>query len=84
MYRKLMRHAGFLGLALVLLLAACAPVDPAGGNTEPGSGASGEDQEPAVEDTETTEEELTTHFGPEISSIVMEVTDDQTQPHCRR
>src|SRR5210317_329241 len=31
-----------------------------------------------VEDTETTEEELTTHFGPEISSIVMEVTDDQS------
>ena len=31
-----------------------------------------------VEDTETTEEELTEHFGQEISSIVMEVTDDQS------
>ncbi|MGB5291955.1 MAG: HD domain-containing protein [Lysobacterales bacterium] len=31
-----------------------------------------------VEDTETTEEELTAHFGKEISSIVMEVTDDQS------
>lgn len=31
-----------------------------------------------VEDTETTEEELTAHFGQEISSIVMEVTDDQS------
>ncbi len=33
-----------------------------------------------VEDTETTEEELELEFGPVISSIVMEVTDDQTIP----
>ena len=31
-----------------------------------------------VEDTETTEEELVAEFGQEISSIVMEVTDDKT------
>ena len=31
-----------------------------------------------VEDTETTSEELANEFGHEISSIVMEVTDDQT------
>ena len=31
-----------------------------------------------VEDTETTAEELANEFGPQISSIVMEVTDDKT------
>jgi len=31
-----------------------------------------------VEDTETTAEELSNEFGPQISSIVMEVTDDKT------
>ena len=33
-----------------------------------------------VEDTETTAEELELEFGPVISSIVMEVTDDKTIP----
>ncbi len=37
-----------------------------------------------VEDTETTPEELTTHFGEQICSIVMEVTDDKTLPKTER
>jgi len=37
-----------------------------------------------VEDTDTTEQELIGHFGPEIASIVMEVTDDKSLPKARR
>lgn len=37
-----------------------------------------------VEDTETTAEELAQHFGPEIASIVMEVTDDKSLPKSER
>ena len=33
-----------------------------------------------IEDTETSAEELTREFGPAISEIVQEVTDDKTQP----
>ncbi len=32
-----------------------------------------------IEDTDTTPEELVAHFGPRITSIVLEVTDDTTQ-----
>jgi (p)ppGpp synthase/HD superfamily hydrolase len=37
-----------------------------------------------VEDTGTTEEELIHCFGPEITSIVMEVTDDKSLPKAER
>ena len=37
-----------------------------------------------IEDTETTVEELINHFGQEISSIVMEVTDDKALPKQER
>ncbi|WP_043756363.1 HD domain-containing protein [Imhoffiella purpurea] len=37
-----------------------------------------------VEDTETMPEELTEHFGREISAIVMEVTDDKSLPRAER
>ncbi|OQR72298.1 guanosine-3' [Tropilaelaps mercedesae] len=37
-----------------------------------------------VEDTDTTFEEIKDHFGPEIESIVREVTDDKTLPKAER
>ncbi len=37
-----------------------------------------------IEDTETTFEELAESFGDEIADIVMEVTDDKTQPRAVR
>ncbi|HEX4384814.1 MAG TPA: HD domain-containing protein [Myxococcales bacterium] len=37
-----------------------------------------------VEDTETTLEELTVQFGPRVSAIVGEVTDDKSLPKSRR
>ncbi|MEJ7847255.1 MAG: HD domain-containing protein [Pyrinomonadaceae bacterium] len=37
-----------------------------------------------VEDTETTAAEIAEHFGQEISSIVMEVTDDKSLPKAER
>lgn len=37
-----------------------------------------------VEDTDTTEAELATHFGAEIAAIVMEVTDDKSLPKAER
>lgn len=37
-----------------------------------------------IEDTETTKEELTRLFGPEITSIVLEVTDDKSLPKEER
>lgn len=37
-----------------------------------------------VEDTDTTEAEITARFGPEISRIVMEVTDDKALPKAER
>jgi len=37
-----------------------------------------------IEDTDTTEQELTTLFGQEITSIVKEVTDDKTLPKLER
>jgi guanosine-3',5'-bis(diphosphate) 3'-pyrophosphohydrolase len=38
----------------------------------------------AVEDTDTTEEELLDRFGPEITAMVMEVTDDKSLPKAER
>ena len=37
-----------------------------------------------IEDTETTKEELTQHFGEKITSIVLDVTDDKTLPKAER
>jgi len=37
-----------------------------------------------LEDTDTTPEELETHFGPVIRAIVMEVTDDKALPKAER
>jgi len=37
-----------------------------------------------VEDTNTTPEELASHFGPVVSRIVMEVTDDKRLPKAER
>jgi len=37
-----------------------------------------------IEDTDTTQEELTRHFGVEIASVVMEVTDDKALPKAER
>ncbi|MRR49658.1 MAG: bifunctional (p)ppGpp synthetase/guanosine-3',5'-bis(diphosphate) 3'-pyrophosphohydrolase [Rhodocyclaceae bacterium] len=37
-----------------------------------------------IEDTETTEQELTRTFGPDIASIVLEVTDDKALPKAER
>ena len=37
-----------------------------------------------IEDTETTEEELTKNFGEEITRIVLEVTDDKTLDKLQR
>src|SRR4249920_533428 len=37
-----------------------------------------------VEDTETTYEELVTHFGRRVADVVMEVTDDKTLPKVER
>ena len=37
-----------------------------------------------IEDTETTADELVHHFGQEITSIVMEVTDDKSLPKVER
>ena len=37
-----------------------------------------------IEDTETTEAELRERFGHEVADIVLEVTDDKTQPKQRR
>ena len=37
-----------------------------------------------IEDTDTTADELEAEFGPEISSIVMEVTDDKELPKLKR
>ena len=37
-----------------------------------------------VEDTDTTPDELTAHFGPEVSAIVAEVTDDKSLPKQER
>lgn len=37
-----------------------------------------------VEDTDTTHAELTERFGPEIASVVMEVTDDKALPKADR
>jgi guanosine-3',5'-bis(diphosphate) 3'-pyrophosphohydrolase len=37
-----------------------------------------------VEDTETQEAELSEHFGPEVASIVAEVTDDKSLPKAAR
>lgn len=37
-----------------------------------------------VEDTDTTEQELMERFGPEVASVVMEVTDDKSLDKARR
>jgi guanosine-3',5'-bis(diphosphate) 3'-pyrophosphohydrolase len=37
-----------------------------------------------VEDTDTTEADLATRFGPEVAAVVMEVTDDKHLPKERR
>jgi guanosine-3',5'-bis(diphosphate) 3'-pyrophosphohydrolase len=37
-----------------------------------------------IEDTQTTAEELRTHFGELVTAIVLEVTDDKTQPKAER
>ena len=38
-----------------------------------------------IEDTETTEEELTAIFGPEVTSVVLDVTDDKSlEKHVRK
>ncbi len=37
-----------------------------------------------LEDTETTIEELLQHFGPTITNLVIEATDDQTPPRAER
>lgn len=37
-----------------------------------------------IEDTNTTHDELLTHFGREVAGIVMEVTDDKTLPKATR
>lgn len=37
-----------------------------------------------VEDTETSPEELVSHFGEEVKSLVLEVTDDKSQPKAVR
>lgn len=37
-----------------------------------------------IEDTDTTQEELIRQFGPEIASVVMEVTDDKALPKAER
>ena len=37
-----------------------------------------------VEDTETSPEELTAHFGVEVCSVVLEATDDKTLPKAER
>ena len=37
-----------------------------------------------IEDTETTEAELTARFGADVASVVMEVTDDKALPKARR
>jgi guanosine-3',5'-bis(diphosphate) 3'-pyrophosphohydrolase len=37
-----------------------------------------------VEDTDTTFEELTAEFGPDVSALVREVTDDKTLPKAER
>ncbi len=37
-----------------------------------------------VEDTDTTEAELAKQFGPEVASVVMEVTDDKSLPKPQR
>jgi GTP diphosphokinase / guanosine-3',5'-bis(diphosphate) 3'-diphosphatase len=37
-----------------------------------------------IEDTETTEQELTREFGQEVTAIVLEVTDDKTLPKAER
>ncbi|CAM3681583.1 HD domain-containing protein [Polynucleobacter antarcticus] len=37
-----------------------------------------------IEDTETTAQELSSHFGEKIASIVMEVTDDKNLPKAER
>ena len=38
-----------------------------------------------IEDTETTEDELTTVFGSQVSSVVLEVTDDKSlEKHVRK
>jgi GTP diphosphokinase / guanosine-3',5'-bis(diphosphate) 3'-diphosphatase len=37
-----------------------------------------------VEDTETTVDELTTEFGPEVAGLVREVTDDKSLPKAER
>lgn len=37
-----------------------------------------------VEDTETTEQELIGEFGPEVASIVLEVSDDKSLPSAER
>jgi guanosine-3',5'-bis(diphosphate) 3'-pyrophosphohydrolase len=37
-----------------------------------------------IEDTETTFGELVEHFGPEVASVVQELTDDKALPRARR
>jgi guanosine-3',5'-bis(diphosphate) 3'-pyrophosphohydrolase len=37
-----------------------------------------------IEDTETTEQELVARFGPRVTSIVLEVTDDKSLPKAQR
>jgi guanosine-3',5'-bis(diphosphate) 3'-pyrophosphohydrolase len=37
-----------------------------------------------IEDTETTAAELISRFGPDVTSVVLEVTDDKSLPKARR